>query len=539
MRLINRIKKYITNIRRKELALYISVLVVVLGTIAGTSSAFNYWNTHSNSAKEVWTTNSVRIFINGENLGLVETREQGEVAIKQAIDNLSQELGYNPDVSPDIKYFEEFSATKEYVASEELISDMQVVIKEGIDVIKVKAFAMRIGEDFVLAVENEEAARKVLQNAQDAYVTDHSKFKVMLSVNPYNSMVEIPKIVATQESLNNERSFATAAFSATDAENVTEVKVMDPGNGDPNSGKTIEVEFTEEVVIVETFVDATKILSVDEATKLITKENQEPKKYIVKAGDCPSTIASDNNMSLESLVQMNPSLSGNELINIGDEFIVMVPEPELSITTTEEVVYKAPIERATKYVENANKYVGSNTVINAGADGEKRVTALVKKANGNEINRTIADEAVLKEAKDKVIEKGTKALPSKGATGSYITPLTSYTLSSGYGYRWGGFHYGVDFAAPTGTSIRAADGGVVTFAGWSGGYGNLVILDHGNGETTKYGHCSSITVSKGQQVSQYQEIAKVGSTGQSTGPHVHFEIRFDGTPANPMNYISR
>ena len=68
-------------------------------------------------------------------------------------------------------------------------------------------------------------------------------------------------------------------------------------------------------------------------------------------------------------------------------------------------------------------------------------------------------------------------------------------------------------------------------------YGYLIIIDHGDGVTTRYGHNSSLSVSVGQQVSQYQEIAKVGSTGNSTGPHVHFEIRFDGTPANPLNYL--
>ncbi|PKM93546.1 MAG: hypothetical protein CVU84_15320 [Firmicutes bacterium HGW-Firmicutes-1] len=537
MHLISKVKKYISTIRRKELALYITVLVVVLGTITLTSTAFNYRNTHNQGVQEAWATNSFRIFINGENLGLVETREQGEAAIKQAIDNLSQELGYNPDVAPDIKYFEEFSATKEYAITEDLVSDMQLAIKEGIDVIKVKAYAMRIGEDFVIAVENEDAVRKVLQNAQDSYVSDQTQFNVTLSINPYNSMVETPKIVSAKESLDNDRSFATAAETK-NVENSTLAEGTLTGAGDPNKGKTVGVEFTEEVVIVETFVDATKILSIEEATELITKENQEPQKYMVKSGDCPSTIASDNNMSLDTLIQMNPSLDNNELIKIGEELIVMVPEPELSITTTEEVVYKAPIERKTTYVDNANKYVGSNTVIDAGADGEKQITALVKKVNGNEVSRTTSKEEILKEPKDKVIEKGTKALPSKGATGSYIMPLSSYTLSSGYGYRWGGFHYGIDLAASTGTTIRAADGGVVTFAGWSGGYGNLVIVDHGNGETTKYGHCSSISVSEGQQVGQYQEIAKVGSTGQSTGPHCHFEIRFDGTPVNPMNYIN-
>lgn len=532
MHLIEKIKQYISNIRRKEVALYICIFVGVLGVISVSSVAFNYRNLHAQT-QEAWSTNCYRIFINGENLGLVESREVGEAAIKQALDHLSQELGYNPDVAPDIKYYEEYSVTKDFAVTENLISEMQLVLKESIDVIKVKAFAMKIGEDFVVAVESEDAVKEVLQNAKNTYVADASQFNVTLSTNPHNSLVETPVIVSTKEALDNNRNLSTAAADSTEVE-----KAQGTSAVADNSSKTVGVEFTEEVVIVETYVDATKILSVDEATNLITKENQEPKKYIVKSGDCPSTIAADNNMKLAQLIEMNPSLANNELINIGDELIVMVPEPELSITTTEEAIYKAPIERKTTYVENANIYEGSNKVVDAGADGEKKVTALITKINGKETGRSVTKEEVLMAAKDKIIEKGTKALPTKGATGAYIMPLASYTLSSGYGYRWGGFHYGVDLAAPTGTTIRAADGGVVSFAGWSGGYGNLVIIDHGNGVTTKYGHCSSISVSEGQQVSQYQEIAKVGSTGQSTGPHCHFEIRFDGTPANPMNYVN-
>lgn len=532
MLIIEKLKRYISNIRRKELALYICILIGVLGVVSISSIAFDYRDLHAQT-QEAWATNCFRIFINGENLGLVESREVGEVAIKQAIDKLSQDLGYDPDVQLDIKYYEEYSATKDFAVTDNLVSEMQLVLKESIDVIKVKAYAMRIGDKFVVAVESEDAIKEVLQNAKNAYVADASQFNVTLSADPYNSLVEKPIIVSSKEALENSRSLTTA--SATEDSNL---EALSSEKASDNQNKTVGVAFTEEIVIVETYVDATKILSIQEATQLITKENQEPQKYIVKAGDCPSTIASDNNMKLSELVEMNPALANSELINIGDELIVMVPEPELSISTMEEAVYKAPIERKTTYVENENIYQGSNKVIDSGADGEKQVTALVTKVNGKEIERTVLKEEVLVVAKDKIIEKGTKALPSKGATGSFIMPLASYTLSSGYGYRWGGFHYGVDLAAPTGTTVRASDGGVVTFAGWSGGYGNLVVIDHGNGVTTKYGHNSSISVSEGQKISQYEEIAKVGSTGQSTGPHCHFEIRFDGTPANPMNYVN-
>ena len=98
-------------------------------------------------------------------------------------------------------------------------------------------------------------------------------------------------------------------------------------------------------------------------------------------------------------------------------------------------------------------------------------------------------------------------------------------------------HRGLDIAAPTGTSIKAAAGGTVTVAGWNNSYGYMVKISHGNGVETVYGHCSKLLVSKGQTVSQGQVIAKVGSTGDSTGSHLHLEVRVNGTLYNPQNYV--
>lgn len=110
-------------------------------------------------------------------------------------------------------------------------------------------------------------------------------------------------------------------------------------------------------------------------------------------------------------------------------------------------------------------------------------------------------------------------------------------ITSRFGPRWGRMHNGIDIAVPVGTSVRAAAEGVVTFAGWNGGYGRLVIVDHGNGVRTYYGHNSAITVSRGQQVAAGERIARSGNSGISTGPHVHFEVRVGGKPQNPDNYL--
>jgi len=120
--------------------------------------------------------------------------------------------------------------------------------------------------------------------------------------------------------------------------------------------------------------------------------------------------------------------------------------------------------------------------------------------------------------------------------------ITDYTVSSGYGMRkdpvYGStaFHAGLDFAAPQGTPVYATADGVVTAAERAGGYGNKIDIDHGFNYLTRYGHLSKIDVVPGQRVSRGDKIGEVGSTGKSTGPHLHYEVRYRGEPQNPVNY---
>lgn len=152
---------------------------------------------------------------------------------------------------------------------------------------------------------------------------------------------------------------------------------------------------------------------------------------------------------------------------------------------------------------------------------------------------TVAKKTTTKKTNTRVAavssEIGNQKMSSLGV--SFINP-TSGIISSRYGRRWNRSHNGIDVAASTGTPIYAAASGKVTYSGYnSGGYGYLVKMTHGNGVETYYGHCSQLLVSSGATVSQGQLIAKVGSTGRSTGPHLHFEIRLNGTPQNPLNYV--
>jgi murein DD-endopeptidase MepM/ murein hydrolase activator NlpD len=147
------------------------------------------------------------------------------------------------------------------------------------------------------------------------------------------------------------------------------------------------------------------------------------------------------------------------------------------------------------------------------------------------------------EARIRKIQQGSKKQFTGGAF-TWPVPASS-RISSPFGNRFhpilkkNKMHTGIDIGASMGVDILAAHGGTVIFSGWYGGYGKAIIIDHGSGKSTLYGHTSQLLVSEGQEVKEGQKIAEVGSTGLSTGPHLHFEVRENGTPVNPLKYVSK
>jgi murein DD-endopeptidase MepM/ murein hydrolase activator NlpD len=140
--------------------------------------------------------------------------------------------------------------------------------------------------------------------------------------------------------------------------------------------------------------------------------------------------------------------------------------------------------------------------------------------------------AAIRNAQTNAGSTGTGAPSAAG----FIWPVNGPVVS-GYGWRWGRMHEGIDIAASSGTPIWAAASGTVIYSGWLGGYGNLVVIDHGNGLSTAYAHASSILVGVGQSVSQGETVSLIGSTGNSSGPHLHFEVRVNGSAVDPLLYL--
>ena len=194
---------------------------------------------------------------------------------------------------------------------------------------------------------------------------------------------------------------------------------------------------------------------------------------------------------------------------------------------------------AKEFINRLNKYIEQDYELESVIDNIKLITAEDKL---NEKEQSVIEQKERQEQQEKqrlakvTSRGGTSRRQNNGS--SSTAPLKSYSyISSPYGMRNGRMHTGTDFAAATGTPIYAWKSGTVTQASWNGGYGNFIEIKHSDGTVSRYAHLSKYAISSGQEVHKGQVIGYVGSTGNSTGPHLHFELKINGNFVNPMNYL--
>lgn len=266
--------------------------------------------------------------------------------------------------------------------------------------------------------------------------------------------------------------------------------------------------------------------------------------YTAIAGDSPSGIASDHDMSTAELVALNPNILTE--LKIGQQVLVNKSQPYLPVKTTRQETYTVSVPFETVYVDSKDLYQGQKKTLTEGAKGKSSYTDEVSYVDGVEVDRMNMSISVISEPVEQRIAKGTKVMPKVSTYSGpqsdlgFIRPVSSRSayVSQRYTGQYG--HTGIDIAFRGngyGTPIVATLPGTVEYSGWRGTYGNLVIINHGGGLKTYYAHCSKLTVSAGQTVSQGQQIANVGSTGRSTGNHCHYMVVVNGSYKNPLNYI--
>ena len=276
-----------------------------------------------------------------------------------------------------------------------------------------------------------------------------------------------------------------------------------------------------------------KLISIDSAMEV-----HEAIEYLNDTSDNKVVNNDDSNI----LNEIDKAKEGTNLVSAlnfrADDFATeeIDSKPSITITTVKQVTYKEDVDYKTIYKDDSSVYVGTTKVTQEGKDGEKKVTAVNTYENGEVVESDIQSEEIIENYTPKIVARGSKPLPPTTSSGTFIMPASG-TISA---LNKAGSHAGykaVDIANPTGTPIYASDTGIVVRAGWYAGYGNCVDIDHGNGYLTRYGHNSSILVTVGQKVQQGEKIALMGSTGNSTGPHCHFEIHYNGVQQVILNYF--
>jgi murein DD-endopeptidase MepM/ murein hydrolase activator NlpD len=278
----------------------------------------------------------------------------------------------------------------------------------------------------------------------------------------------------------------------------------------------------------------------EEALKYVLRGTDEERTHKVKKGENFWIIAENYGISVDNLVVSNPKVKP-ERLQINQEISLVVPKPLITVATVEDTVYEESIAYATEYIDDSSIYKGDNRIKISGKKGVKEIAAKIIKENGIVVEKEILTEKVISNPVKKIVRKGTKNPPPKKGTGSFALPYSrgyNKRVTSNFGNRSLGRHNGIDIGMPTGSAIKAADGGVVVFSGYQGTYGYVVKIDHGGNLQTIYAHNSKLKVRKGDRVFKGQTISLSGNTGRSTGPHLHFEVRKNGTPINPRNYLS-
>ena len=306
---------------------------------------------------------------------------------------------------------------------------------------------------------------------------------------------------------------------------------------DKDKGVVVEDSgFVEDIQIQEVNTDLDKLQKEEAAKKALQTGAVVEKSHVVMAGETLADLAKEYKMPEEKIKELNPGVNPKKL-EVGSEIKLEEEAPVVTLKASELITYTEKIDYETVEKKSDKIYEGEKKVETKGKKGEKVITARVEKNNGKESTRVPIVEKVEKEPTTEVVMVGTKERPPTIGSGKYIYPVKNYRLSSPFGARWGRNHNGVDLACPMKTDVMAADGGTVTFAGYKGSFGYLVIIDHQNGMETYYGHNSEVLVKAGDKVYQGYHIAESGNTGRSTGPHCHFEIRVNGVPTDPLKYL--
>lgn len=402
-----------------------------------------------------------------------------------------------------------------------------------------KAYTVKVNEYSVNLASSDEV-KALLYAALNKYDSEN-EYSVELVLDPTRELHVLTAQVTKKEELEEEEK---EVFWESGVEKYLE-DIFD--SMEPEVERDFEsydyglqfMDFAENIEVVESFLLPEEITPLEEAVEQVTKDKEVNEIYEVVAGDTLSGIVEKTDIPMDKIIELNDFIKNeNTTLHIGDEIVITVPEPELSVVRTEQLYLEEAYDAEVIYVDNDSWYTTQEKVLQEPSTGFRRAVANITYRNDKEISKEIVKEVVVMEAIPKIIERGTKIPPT------FIKPISGGRLTSRFGRRTAptkgatSTHNAVDWGIPRGSSVVASSGGTVTKAGWGGGYGYCIFIKHPGGAETRYAHLSKVQVSVGQTVKQGQKIGLTGNTGVSTGPHLHFELRLNGKPVDPLAYIN-
>jgi len=425
------------------------------------------------------TTAAVSITVNSQNAGYAQDKTEAEQIVQNVLKLQGQVSGQVASTSDEIEYNRVRVSDDTYAENKVSVAALSSLIKPYID-----GCSIQIGEETVAYLGSSQEADLVLTKYKE-YFTKPSDTNVINSA-----------------------------------------------------------EFVEPVSKVAVNIDPGKVKSVDEVLKIMLHGDTAAKDYTIQENDSLWQIARNNDMLTDEIISANPGFTEDSILQPGQVIKLVKVEPYLTVVSKGTKVVKEVIPFDVETKTDTKLGYGKSVVKQAGKDGEKKVTYDYVEENGKVVKKQVLKEEVVNEPVKQIIAKGPTGRSTiyvgtsrgSGSVRGMQWPLSGQ-ITSYYGYRSRGFHTGIDIDGVTGQPFYAAAAGEVVMSGWASGYGYCILVDHGDGVVTRYGHASKLLVGVGDSVSAGKHIGNVGSTGNSTGSHLHFEILVNGSTVNPLDYI--
>ena len=484
-------------------------------------------------------TNYYTIYLNEAKIGATDSRDTIDEIMAQArrmIVGDSTELIY---ARMDLEVEGESVLFGKIDREKTLLNRVAGVLKENSIQTLQRAYTVKVNEYSVNLASSDEV-KALLDAALDKYDTK-DEYSVELVLDPTR---ELHVLTAQINKIEEQEEEEKEVFWESGVEKYFE-DIFD--SMEPEVERAFDeyeygiqlMDFAENVEVVESFLMPEEITPLKDAVEQVTKDKEVNEIYKVVAGDTLSAIVDKTNIPLDKIIELNDFIKNESTtLHIDDEIIITVPEPELSVVRVEQQYLEEAYDADIIYVDNDEWYTTQEKTLQEPSTGFRKVVAKLTYRNDKEVHKEVVKEVVLMDAVPKIVERGTKIPPT------FIKPISGGRLTSRYGRRTSptrgasSNHKGVDWGIPRGSSVVASSGGTVTKAGWGGGYGYVVYIKHPGGAETRYAHLNKVLVSAGQTVKQGQKIALTGNTGISTGPHLHFELRLNGTPVDPFAYMN-